>query len=145
MARSPSSGQYTQSWTPPFRASSDPLPAKRPSQARQPGALSEDARIAGVSSSDTFPVLGAMEFVFNTAAALEPKPLAEALRRPDADKWVEAALAEIEAHIVNGTWELVQLPPGKRAIGSRWVFKVKRTPEGLVDKYKGRVVAQGFS
>ena len=28
---------------------------------------------------------------------------------------------------------------------SRWIFKIKRTPEGLVDKYKARLVAQGFS
>ena len=45
--------------------------------------------------------------------ALEPRTLAEALKWPDADRWIEAALAEIEAHISNGTWELVQLPPGK--------------------------------
>ncbi len=54
-------------------------------------------------------------------------------------------LKEIEAHMMNGTWELAQLPPGKWAIGSRWIFKVKRTPEGLIDKYKARLVAQGFS
>ena len=30
-------------------------------------------------------------------------------------------------------------------IGSQWVFKVKRTPEGFIEKYKGWVVAQGFS
>jgi hypothetical protein len=58
---------------------------------------------------------------------------------------VAAALAEIEAHLQNGTWELAQLPPGRRAIGSRWVFKIKRLPDGSIDKYKGRIVAQGFS
>ena len=42
-------------------------------------------------------------------------------------------------------WELTQLPPGRRAISSRWVFKIKRTAEGAVDKYKGQIVAQGFS
>jgi len=76
---------------------------------------------------------------------MEPKSLADALKRPDADKWVAAALTEIEAHLQNGTWELAQLPPGKRAIGSQWVFKIKRKPDGAIDKYKGRVVAQGFS
>jgi len=48
---------------------------------------------------------------------MEPKSLADALKQPDTDKWVAAALAEIEAHLQNGTWELAQLPPGKRAIG----------------------------
>jgi hypothetical protein len=52
---------------------------------------------------------------------------------------------EIEAHLENGTWELAQLPPGRRAIGSCWIFKIKRKPDGSIDKYKGRLVAQGFS
>ena len=47
-----------------------------------------------------------------------------------------AALAEIEAHLQNGTWELAQLPPSRRAIGSRWVFKFKRLQDGSIDKYK---------
>jgi hypothetical protein len=81
----------------------------------------------------------------DTSISIEPKTLAEALKRPDADKWVAAALAEIEAHLQNGTWELAQLPPGRRAIGSRWVFKIKRLPDGSIDKYKGRIVAQGYS
>jgi len=76
---------------------------------------------------------------------MEPKTLADAMSRPDAESWIAAALAEIEAHLTNGTWELAQLPPGRRAIGSRWVFKLKRKPDGSVDKYKGRIVAQGFS
>ena len=41
--------------------------------------------------------------------------------------------------------KLVSLPPGKRAIGCRWVFKVKRNADGTVERYKGRLVAQGFS
>ena len=45
----------------------------------------------------------------------------------------------------NGRWELAQLPPGRRAIGSRWVFKIKRWPDGSINKYKGRIVAQGYS
>ena len=81
----------------------------------------------------------------STSVSIKPRTLADALRHPDADKWIAAALAEIEAHLENGTWELAQLPPGRRAIGSRWVFKVKRLPDGSIDKYKGRIVAQGYS
>jgi len=76
---------------------------------------------------------------------VEPRTLTKALKWPDMDKWVAAALTKIEAHIQNGIWELTQLPPSKRAIGSWWVFKIKQMPEGLIDKYKGQVVAQGFS
>lgn len=91
------------------------------------------------------PVLNAVEFAFNSSGGAEPRLLTEALKHPDADKWVEAVLKEIEAHVQNGMWELAQLPPGCCAIGSRWVFKVKQMPDGLVNKYKGCLVAQGFS
>lgn len=36
------------------------------------------------------------------------------------------------------------MPPGKRAIGLHWVFKVKHKPDGSINKYKGHIVAQGF-
>ena len=107
--------------------------------------MAENTNLAGASSPFSIPLLDVVDFAFNTVAALEPKTLAEALKQPDADKWINAALVEIEAHIQNGTWELAQLPLGKQAIGSQWVFKIKRTPEGLIEKYKGHIVAQGFS
>lgn len=59
--------------------------------------------------------------------------------------WLEAALKEIQALVENGTFELVELPEGAKAIGSRWVFKVKRNADGSIERYKARLVAQGFS
>lgn len=52
---------------------------------------------------------------------------------------------EIEAHESNGTWVLIDLPPGKNAIGGKWVFKAKTGMNGEVIRYKARYVAQGFS
>jgi hypothetical protein len=75
----------------------------------------------------------------------EPNSFSEAMRRPDASMWYDAAATEIRALVENGTWELVKLPPGKKAIGCRWVFRVKRNVDGTVERYKGRLVAQGFS
>jgi hypothetical protein len=43
------------------------------------------------------------------------------------------------------TWELVKLPPGRKAIGSKWVFKVKRNADSSIERYKACLVAQGFS
>jgi Reverse transcriptase (RNA-dependent DNA polymerase) len=43
----------------------------------------------------------------------------------------------------HGSWLKVLLPR-RRAIGSRWIFKIKRLPDGSIDKYKGRIVAQGY-
>ena len=42
-------------------------------------------------------------------------------------------------------WELSNLPPGKRTITSRWVFKAKLDPCGSVHMYKARLVAWGFT
>lgn len=46
---------------------------------------------------------------------------------------------------LNGTWELVELPKGRKAIGSRWVFLIKQKSDGSIDLYKGRLVAKGYS
>ena len=61
---------------------------------------------------------------------------------PDANFWKVAIKKELEAHQANHTWELVELPAHKRAIGCRWVFNIKdnTTPP----MFKGRLVAQGF-
>lgn len=65
--------------------------------------------------------------------------------RPDADLWRAAALDEFNALLENGTFEPVRLPPSRSAIGCRWVFKLKRKPDGSIDKYKARLVVKGFS
>ena len=81
----------------------------------------------------------------HSASAPEPTSYAMSQRRPDADLWHQACLEEMEAHRVNGTWEIVKLPPGKRAIGSRWFLKVKYNADGSLDCNKARVVAKGYS
>ena len=45
----------------------------------------------------------------------------------------------------NGTWNLVYLPTGKKAIGCRWVFAVKVNPDGSVTRLKARLVAKGYA
>lgn len=42
----------------------------------------------------------------------------------------------------NGTWELIDLPQGAKAIGLKWVFKLKRNADGSINKYKARLVAK---
>jgi len=121
-----------------------PLPSKRASRGRLPGALAK-ANLGVADAGIAIPVVDTIECTFNMSESMELRTLVDAISCLDAALWIAMALAEIEAHLENGTWELAQLLPGRRAIGSRWVFKVKQKPDRSIDKYKGRIVTQGFS
>jgi hypothetical protein len=72
---------------------------------------------------------------------VEPRSLAKAEKHA---AWHAAMKAEVDAVEKNGTWELVDLPPGHRAITLKWVFKVKKDEAGALVKHKARLVARGF-
>ncbi|KAL8123362.1 hypothetical protein AgCh_011363 [Apium graveolens] len=52
--------------------------------------------------------------------------------------------SEIEAIERNTTWKLVELPTGQRAIGLKWVYKLKRDVQEKIVKYKARLVTKGY-
>lgn len=53
--------------------------------------------------------------------------------------------AELQVLENNNTWDLVPLPPGKKVIGCRWVYKVKLKANGSLERFKARLVAKGYS
>ncbi|CAI7796618.1 unnamed protein product [Closterium sp. NIES-54] len=77
------------------------------------------------------------------AAIPEPKTLAEALSGPDAEKWKQS-VKEYDSLLENETWELCELPPGKKTISSKLIFRHKYGPDGELTRYKSRLVAKGF-
>lgn len=53
--------------------------------------------------------------------------------------------SELNALTQNHTWDLVPLPPGKRLVGCKWVFKLKLKADGSLERHKARLVAKGFT
>ena len=74
----------------------------------------------------------------------EPLTFRQAMDSSESRHWKGAVKSEMDSIVSNGTWELVDLPPGCSTIGCKWVFKRKLNPDGSIDKYKARLVAKGF-
>ncbi|KAK3029869.1 hypothetical protein RJ639_038666 [Escallonia herrerae] len=68
----------------------------------------------------------------------EPRTYSEAMSSPEAPHWKEAINNEIESIMQNHTWELVDLPPGNKSLGCKWIFKRKMKVDGTIEKYKVR-------
>ncbi|PIL25514.1 hypothetical protein GSI_12425 [Ganoderma sinense ZZ0214-1] len=77
----------------------------------------------------------------------EPRSMSEVmvLEPEECNKWLKVAQDELQSLVKNGTFELVLLPSGRKAIGFWWVFWVKRNADGSIECYKGRLIAKGFS
>ena len=71
-----------------------------------------------------------------------PQNIQEAFKYP---KWKAAVDEEVRALEKNGTWEITDLPRGKKPVGCKWIFTVKYKADGNVDRYKARLVAKGFT
>nr|GFA60571.1 putative ribonuclease H-like domain-containing protein [Tanacetum cinerariifolium] len=72
----------------------------------------------------------------------EPKKVIQALTDRS---WIEAMQEELLQFKLQKVWTLVDLPNGKRAIGTKWVFRNKKYERGYVVRNKARLVAQGYT
>ena len=76
----------------------------------------------------------------------EPKSYKQALKRPDADLWIEAIEREVSSLDENKTWNPIfksDLPRNANVLKSKWVFTIKYTVDGDIDLYKARCVVRG--
>jgi len=75
----------------------------------------------------------------------EPTSFQQAIDLPNSKEWMDAMRDEMDSMLRNQVWELADFPPGRKSIGNKWVFKIKRRADGMIDKFKARLVVKGFT
>ena len=83
-----------------------------------------------------------LSFIATVSQDIESTSYIEATSHPH---WKEAMQSELAALDANHTWSLTFLPPGKKPIGCRWVYKIKRHLDGTIERFKARLVAKGYT
>ncbi|KAK4382659.1 Retrovirus-related Pol polyprotein from transposon TNT 1-94 [Sesamum angolense] len=73
-----------------------------------------------------------------------PKTFDEAMKSQDVAFWEEAINDEMDSIMGNNTFMLVDLPPDCKPLGCKWIFKKKMKVDGTIEKFKARLVIQGF-
>ncbi|GKV48803.1 hypothetical protein SLEP1_g55595 [Rubroshorea leprosula] len=66
----------------------------------------------------------------------------KAVRQPE---WCTAMAEEYNALLGNNTWDLVPSPPTVNIVGSKWVYRIKQKSDGTIERFKARLVAQGYT
>ncbi|GJX27216.1 zinc finger, CCHC-type containing protein [Tanacetum coccineum] len=74
----------------------------------------------------------------------DPKTFDEAMKSQDVAFWKEAINDEMDSIMGNNTWVLADLPSGCKPLGCKWIFKRKLKVDGTIEKFKARLVIQGF-
>ena len=75
----------------------------------------------------------------------DPLTFVETVNSSDSNLWREAIQVEIDSIMKNNTWVLVDLPPGAKPIGCKYIFRKKYNPDGTITKYRARLVAKGYT
>ncbi len=75
----------------------------------------------------------------------DPSSFEEATTCSNKSEWIKAMECEIQSLNCHNVWDVVPLPEGKKAVGRKWVYKIKKGSTGTTERYKARLVAQGCS
>lgn len=78
-------------------------------------------------------------------AGNDPNSFDDAMSRQDKDSWLKAMNDEIASLHKNNVWILVPRPEKTNVVSNRWVLRIKRRPNGNIERYRARLVARGFS
>ena len=103
------------------------LPSKRKRKPRKP------AQVNAVTSKSN-----------ESSLPEEPQTFDQAMRSPHKDDWMSSMKEELSSMDALNVWTLMELPPGRRSLPCRWVFKAKRSAEGEIERFRSRLVLKGF-
>lgn len=81
-------------------------------------------------------------FISNLNKSVEPKAYSEVVLDFN---WVKAMNEKMEALYHNNPWEITELPPNRKPIGCRWVYKIMYRSNGEVERHKAILVAKGYN
>ena len=63
----------------------------------------------------------------------------------NAREWTLAMQEEYNSLIENDTWDIIQRPTELNVVSCKWVYGIKQSPTGEIDRFKARLVARGFT
>lgn len=85
-----------------------------------------------------------LRYVF-LAELCVPQNYEEAMNSGESKQWSAAIKDELDSLDKNEVWKVTKLPPGRKPIDSKWVFKLKTKANGEIDRFKARLCAKGFA
>ncbi|WVZ69502.1 hypothetical protein U9M48_018276 [Paspalum notatum var. saurae] len=120
----------------PVLRSTQPMAVDRPARVRKPvRRLIEECNVGF-----------ALSCAEEIDCCAEPSTYTEAMISGDREKWMFAMQEEMQSLEKNGTWDIVRLPAGKKAVRCKWIFKRREgSSPSETTRYKARLVAKGFS
>jgi transposase InsO family protein len=121
------------------------VPAVQPSRVKTRSVSAKE--ILGPAWTGRLAIINEVSFaekIDSEASLQDPDNLKEVNQRSDREHWLKAMAEEYDSLIENKTWELCDLPVGKKLIDTKWIFKTKRDNDGKIIRFKARLVAKGF-
>jgi Reverse transcriptase (RNA-dependent DNA polymerase) len=119
------------------------LPSSRPKRTVRAPIRDDDPHYLVTSYGHSCPAEQAN--VMRTDLSNDPRTYSEAMACPATAEWDAACEDELRTFQQMGVYKIMPQPKDCKVMGSKWVFCIKRGPDGEVQKYKACVVAQGFT
>src|SRR5229473_2020944 len=142
VATAPAASAPLAAYGTPIASQASPLQATDVAPIARTAAATMAASAVHTAPTDEVRQLALAELLAAAAPAAigrDPVSYKEAMEATDAEEWAEACQYKMDALSKNDTWELVNLPPGHKAIKSKWVFKLKAD-----GRFCACLVAKGF-